>query len=64
MHSFIICLFIYKVFIFNFQQYWTVRSFVDSIFNGKTTIHEADEKQNIQTNNILSETDKIRKGPT
>ena len=41
-----------------------MRSFVDSIFNGKTTIHEADEKQNIQTNNILSETDKIRKGPT
>ena len=49
-------------YVFNFQQFKTIRSFEDSIFNGKTKLDEADKKQSNLLKNILEFNHKARLG--
>ena len=43
---------------FDFQQFKTIRSFGDSIYNGKINIKEAKLKQDILLENVLDFTNK------
>ena len=44
----------------DFRKFWTIRSFRDSVFNGKITINEADKKQSNVLDVILNFNDKVR----
>ena len=47
-------------YMYNFDQFKMIRSFVDSIFKGKITLGEADKKQRILLENILEFSNRVR----
>ena len=46
---------------FDFQQFKTIKSFGNSIYNGKINIKEAEKKQNNLFENIVNFNNKIKK---